>query len=265
MRNELFLCCKNGPTRCSVVSSLSLPLLTLASLVQADMFLGLIGAAIHDVGHRGVSNNFLIKNQDDLAITYNDIHVLENHHLAETFRIIAHEEGCNIFELCDQGTHDEFRKTIIEMVLATDLADHFSQVSSLRNKHSSKNLVAKDILIGIAMCADIGHSTKAFAIHERWSTLIGEEFYRQGEREEELGRPVSAMCDKSEARHVYFNSQVGFLQFLAEPLFETMREVVGSKGDECCTSLALNMQTWKDKRDEAKTNATAVANPNSSD
>jgi hypothetical protein len=41
-----------------------------AALKPANMFIGLLGAAIHDVGHRGVSNLHLVHSRDDLAITY---------------------------------------------------------------------------------------------------------------------------------------------------------------------------------------------------
>ena len=42
----------------------------------------LIAAAIHDLDHPGVSNTFLIKTKNPLAILYNDQSPLENHHLA---------------------------------------------------------------------------------------------------------------------------------------------------------------------------------------
>ena len=42
----------------------------------------LISANIHDADHRGLTNNFYINSRDELAITYNDRSVLENHHCA---------------------------------------------------------------------------------------------------------------------------------------------------------------------------------------
>jgi hypothetical protein len=49
----------------------------------------IIGGACHDHEHPGVNNAFLIENREELAIKYNDVSVLENHHVASTFALIA--------------------------------------------------------------------------------------------------------------------------------------------------------------------------------
>lgn len=43
----------------------------------------LLGALIHDFKHPGRSNAFLTKTGHSLALTYNDVSVLENFHLSE--------------------------------------------------------------------------------------------------------------------------------------------------------------------------------------
>ena len=48
-----------------------------------------ISAAIHDYEHGGVNNDFLIHTRDKLAVTYNDISPLENHHLAAAARLMG--------------------------------------------------------------------------------------------------------------------------------------------------------------------------------
>ena len=48
-----------------------------------------IAATIHDYEHGGVNNDFLIQTRDKLAITYNDISPLENHHLAAAARLMS--------------------------------------------------------------------------------------------------------------------------------------------------------------------------------
>ena len=49
-------------------------------------------ATIHDYEHQGVNNDFLIRTSHPLAITYNDISPLENHHISASAALIQHEE-----------------------------------------------------------------------------------------------------------------------------------------------------------------------------
>ena len=52
--------------------------------------------ACHDVGHPGFNSPYLIEKNDEIAIRYNDISVLENFHVASTFEILSMEKY-NIF------------------------------------------------------------------------------------------------------------------------------------------------------------------------
>ena len=62
----------------------------------------ILAAACHDVDHPGVNNIYLIESRDKLAIRYNDISVLENHHVAITFDVLQSENGkYNMFENFD--------------------------------------------------------------------------------------------------------------------------------------------------------------------
>jgi hypothetical protein len=48
--------------------------------------------AVHDFEHRGVSNDFLVKVADPLAIRYNDRSPQENHHAAASFTLLLADE-----------------------------------------------------------------------------------------------------------------------------------------------------------------------------
>ena len=47
-----------------------------------------VAALGHDYRHPGKTNAFLIHTQDDIAITYNDMSVLESFHAAELFKAL---------------------------------------------------------------------------------------------------------------------------------------------------------------------------------
>lgn len=45
-------------------------------------------------------------------------------------------------------------------------------------------------------CSDLSNPTKPLEIYRKWNVRVMEEFYRQGDRERELGMDISPMCDK---------------------------------------------------------------------
>lgn len=72
-------------TRCELMERAKLTELDLAALV--------VGGVIHDYEHIGWNNAFLIETQHEWAIRYNDISVLENHHVAAAFKVILGQLG----------------------------------------------------------------------------------------------------------------------------------------------------------------------------
>ncbi|VVC28354.1 Hypothetical protein CINCED_3A011827 [Cinara cedri] len=67
-------------------------------LDQLDEACCLIAAITHDIDHPGKSSAFLCNSQNDLAILYNDISVLESHHAALTFKLTTRDDRLNIFK-----------------------------------------------------------------------------------------------------------------------------------------------------------------------
>ena len=58
----------------------------------------ILSAAAHDIDHPGTNNLFEIKRRSKLAILYNDVAVLENHHAASFFFMTENEnQNCNVF------------------------------------------------------------------------------------------------------------------------------------------------------------------------
>lgn len=66
-----------------------------------------------------------------LARLYNDKSVLENHHLSAAFELMRND-NMNILSGLKADEYWEFRELVIDMVLATDMSNHFSQIKDMK-------------------------------------------------------------------------------------------------------------------------------------
>ena len=90
---------------------------------------GLIVAAfIHDVEHRGYTNSFEINSQSELALTYNDMSVLENHHTSVGCKLVAE----HLFPYLTPTECKSMREVIIVSILATDMGSHNELLAKLK-------------------------------------------------------------------------------------------------------------------------------------
>ena len=104
-----------------------------------DNFATTIACLCHDIEHPWVSNNSLIAGRSQLAIQYNDISILENYHAALTFQIMLQTQEANVLNKLDNREFGYARKIIIEMILATDMQQHFKYMAlfQLQSLHIS--------------------------------------------------------------------------------------------------------------------------------
>lgn len=67
------------------------------------------------------------------------------------------------------------------MVIATDMSTHFQQVKTLKTllSHQEFSVDKQKGLSYILHSADISHPSKIFPLHQRWTLLLMEEFFRQ--------------------------------------------------------------------------------------
>jgi len=93
-----------------------------------------LAAVIHDYEHKGYNNDFLVKTKDPLAIRYNDRSPMENHHLAAAFQMLLGDKQCSAFANTNQKVQDLLRKMVVDLVLATDMKQHFSFTSLFNTK-----------------------------------------------------------------------------------------------------------------------------------
>uniref|UniRef100_A0A8D0DZT3 3',5'-cyclic-nucleotide phosphodiesterase n=1 Tax=Salvator merianae TaxID=96440 RepID=A0A8D0DZT3_SALMN len=162
--------------------------------------------------------------RSDTAILYNDRSVLENHHLSAAFRLLQDDEEMNILSNFSKDDWREFRTLVVEMVLATDMSCHFQQIKAMKNALQQPEGIDKPKALSLMLhTADISHPAKAWDLHHRWTMSLLEEFFRQGDKEAELGLPFSPLCDRKST--MVPQSQIGFIDFIVEPTFTVLTDM----------------------------------------
>ena len=198
----------------------------------------LLSCICHDYKHPGVNNNYLKETRDKIAIKYNDISILENMHIAETFKLINDPNNeYNIFQDLDNNTYKQFRKEMISCVLSTDMSFHNLYIDFLKKcceKKNNSNNNNSDIIDEkkksedyqnymnvLIHSADISNPTKPFEIYFQWAELVVREFYEQGDKEKKLNMPCS--CDRNKV--TIYQSQLGFINFIEIAYFTLFVQV----------------------------------------
>uniref|UniRef100_A0A3P8WKW9 Phosphodiesterase n=1 Tax=Cynoglossus semilaevis TaxID=244447 RepID=A0A3P8WKW9_CYNSE len=223
-----------------------------AVFTDLEILAAIFAAAIHDVDHPGVSNQFLINTNSELALMYNDESVLENHHLAVGFKLLQ-VENCDIFQNLTKKQRQTLRRMVIDMVLATDMSKHMGLLADLKTMVETKKVTSSGVLLldnytdrmqvlrTMVHCADLSNPTKPLDLYRQWTDRIMDEFFHQGDRERERGMEISPMCDKHTAS--VERTQVGFIDYIVHPLWETWADLVHPDAQDILDTLEEN-RNW---------------------
>ncbi|KAM8839674.1 3',5'-cyclic-AMP phosphodiesterase 4C isoform 2-T2 [Synchiropus picturatus] len=225
-----------------------------AVFTDLEILAALFASAIHDVDHPGVSNQFLINTNSELALMYNDSSVLENHHLAVGFKLLQ-EDNCDIFQNLSKKQRQSLRKMVIDMVLATDMSKHMNLLADLKTMVETKKVTSLGVLLldnysdriqvlqNMVHCADLSNPTKPLELYRQWTDRIMVEFFTQGDRERDKGMEISPMCDKHNAS--IEKNQVGFIDYIVHPLWETWADLVHPDAQEILDTLEDNREWYQ--------------------
>jgi len=151
-------------------------------LDDVDMASIIIGGAVHDHEHPGVNNVFLVDTMDEIAVRYNDQSVLENHHVASSFKLMKEKEF-NILIDIDPEDIKSLRKKMIGLVLATDMSKHFGEMGKYKPRIQAADFDPsqgsdKDSTTHLLFhMSDVSNSAKPFNIARKWVDLLFEEFF----------------------------------------------------------------------------------------
>ena len=177
-------------------------------------------------------NNFII-----------DESPLENYHVAQSFKALLIPKN----NMLDQLSPEEYRlvrRRMIETILATDMAQHGKELSTLKTKidtfdikdgeyvermifegNVSKTYENQQAVISMCVhCADLSNPAKKEAVNKIWIDLIFKEFFKQGDEERKLGLQITLLCDRNTTN--IYKSQIGFINFAVIPVYDALMQFI---------------------------------------
>ncbi|KAJ7420043.1 hypothetical protein WISP_50574 [Willisornis vidua] len=215
---------------CFCVTQMMYSMISLCSLQekfsQIDILILMTAAVCHDLDHPGYNNTYQINARTELAVRYNDISPLENHHCAVAFQIISQPEY-NIFSNVDQDQFKQIRQGMITLILATDMARHAEILDSFKEKMENFDYSNEEHMTCLKMvlikCCDISNEVRPMEVAEPWVDCLLEEYFMQSDREKSEGLPVAPFMDRDKVTKP--TAQIGFLKFVLIPMFETVTKL----------------------------------------
>lgn len=181
----------------------------------------MVSCACHDLDHRGTTNSFQTQSGTVLANLYSsEGSVMERHHFAQAVCML-NTQGCNILDGIPREQYTECLDLIRDLILATDLATHFTVFKEQQKllvdfqKHESDQ---RRLLLCLCMTAcDLSDQTKDWSVVRETADLIYKEFFTQGDMEKTMGgSPIESM-DRDKA---YIPAlQIQFLDNIVIPLY----------------------------------------------
>ena len=219
------------------------------------LFGALVAALVHDVGHVGRTNHFLVATSHPLALHYNDQSVLENMHIAKALELTKvgtdAEHSCDILKPFSLKQRTSIRSIWIKMILHTDMANHVPGVFSLNQKlereggydaMSSDNIVST--LGTLLHVCDLSNPAKPWKTYNLWVERVMQEFFAQSKEEADLKIDVTLPSEETVQLEQF---QIGFLRFIT-PFFETVGRIPDISMEEQVQNLKSNLSKWEEMR-----------------
>ena len=198
-------------------------------LTKFELLAVCVAALCHDAGHQGFNNQFNVNAQTPLGILFKDQSVMETFHCTVAIRILS-QPDTNLFHSLNNEQLITIWKWIIHLILATDMAKHFKLIKQgndaldagvINLKEEQYRLMVMELIMKVS---DISNVSRPFKLADIWCDVLSEEFWRQGDREKELGLEYSGPLMNREGQNKA-KGQVGFYNFICLPLYTLIARI----------------------------------------
>lgn len=243
----------------------------------------ILAALAHDVLHLGVKNSFLVQAKHPLADQFPHQNLQEKRSAEHCLALLDKHGILSPKEGDDNATRQalaDARSLAEQVILWTDMSRHGDLMKETAGRatplaavlarareaadspedNASRGATAADLAAGVRAiprdrdtriifaafllhCADVSNPTKDWNQCERWTGLVMNEFFSQGDLEKELGLEVSMLCDRETV--TIPKSQIGFGNFVIRDLFKLLRKIAFTAGDPALKQFEANQLNWK--------------------
>ncbi|XP_053672603.1 cGMP-dependent 3',5'-cyclic phosphodiesterase-like [Anopheles nili] len=229
----------------------NLQLIERGVITKMQGFSFLIAAFCHDLDHRGISNSYQTQTSSPLARLYSsEGSVNERHHLSQAICILNDSSS----KILDGLSTTEFKECIDylrELILATDLANHFRilpRLKKLRSENMTEGSNQRLLLSLMITCCDLNDQVKSWKTVQHVAHLVYAEFFAEGDLEKQMGLRPNAMMDRKKACIPML--QIEFLTTVIRPTFEILVQIFPETAPFLDT-IDSNREQWEKVRNQA--------------
>ncbi|EPR64411.1 3'5'-cyclic nucleotide phosphodiesterase domain-containing protein [Toxoplasma gondii GAB2-2007-GAL-DOM2] len=222
-----------------------------------DKFIIMLAALGHDMGHPGVSNEFLISMRSFTSILFNETAVLENYHTLLYMDLLKNSD-LDILKMLQPEAVQRARQRIIAAILATDRALDMKLIDLLNDVKSKNEKVPVPAALldpnvrdaCLIHAADHALSLLNFPLHRKWAEKMAIEMHFQNTMDEALKLPKS-YCSLSRLTEASLaGSQVTMIDTHYLPFFSALAWYFPGDLDMRVAVMKANAAFWQHLRDE---------------
>lgn len=204
-------------------------------------------AACHDAGHFGVSNSFLVRTVHPLAEKFHDSSCNEHNHLSICLELLPiMMPSCDDKQQQQEDLYLYIRTVLIQTILASDFSKHAAICNAFARHVKEGSWMQDDARIAtlqmVLKCADLGHLSFPWELHQQWVSALQEEMFQQGDLERENDLQVSP-CMNRNAPGI-MSTQAQFFACIAQPMFKLLVHAFPSCWP-LLTRVDANLTHWK--------------------
>lgn len=119
------------------------------------------------------------------------------------------------------------------------LAQNMQDPDKLEEYNQLVNLITKFLL----HAADISNPAKTEDLVKYWADGALVEFFAQGDKEKEMGLPISPLCDRDTVKRQ--DSQIGFIKFVIQPTFDLLGEIIPGVKKVVVPRIENSLEYWE--------------------